>query len=306
MAIINMDPYKLKSLFNNLTVWQRGGQRAPHKPLLALYAFGRCQRREERLISYSKVDRDLKKLLIEFGPFRKSYHPEYPFWRLQNDNVWELKGAEKVTARKGNTDAKKSELIKYDVHGGFTEKIILQLLKDNNLFTEIVNNLLESNFPSSIHGDILQAVGIDLELDPGEKGQRDPNFRDRVLTAYQFQCAICGFNVRVGDSLVAIEAAHIKWHQAGGPDKEYNGIALCSLHHKLFDRGAFTVDKDMVIKVSEKAHGTGGFDEWLLKFHGKLLKSPQRPTCYPKPQFTEWHIREVFKGPSRFTYDFSQ
>jgi putative restriction endonuclease len=25
---------------------------------------------------------------------------------------------------------------------------------------------------------------------------------------------------------VALEAAHIKWHQAGGPDEESNGLAL--------------------------------------------------------------------------------
>jgi putative restriction endonuclease len=74
-----------------------------------------------------------------------------------------------------------------------------------------------------------------------------------VLTAYQFQCAGCGFNVRVGDLLVFLEAAHIKWHQAGGPDSEANGVALCALHHKLFDRGAFTLSKDMKIQVSEKA-----------------------------------------------------
>ena len=37
---------------------------------------------------------------------------------------------------------------------------------------------------------------------------------------------------------LGIEAAHIKWHQAGGPDTEDNGLALCTLHHKRFDRGA--------------------------------------------------------------------
>lgn len=40
---------------------------------------------------------------------------------------------------------------------------------------------------------------------------------------------------------------------SGGPDSEANGVALCALHHKLFDRGAFTLSKDMKIQVSEKA-----------------------------------------------------
>ncbi len=51
------------------------------------------------------------------------------------------------------------------------------------------------------------------------------------LPLQAYQSVVCGFNVRIADSLVALEAAHIKWHQAGGPDMEYNGIALCSLHH---------------------------------------------------------------------------
>lgn len=34
----------LKNHFENITVWKKGGQRAPHKPLLALYALGRCIR----------------------------------------------------------------------------------------------------------------------------------------------------------------------------------------------------------------------------------------------------------------------
>ena len=39
-------------------------------------------------IPFAEVSRDLTELLKEFGPSRKSHHPEYPFWRLQNDGVW--------------------------------------------------------------------------------------------------------------------------------------------------------------------------------------------------------------------------
>jgi putative restriction endonuclease len=50
------------------------------------------------------VGRDLTGLLKEFGPPRQSYHPEYPFWRLQNDGAWEVHAAGSLKARKGNTD----------------------------------------------------------------------------------------------------------------------------------------------------------------------------------------------------------
>src|SRR5206468_7124932 len=92
---------QLQQRFRHITVWKRGAERAPHKPLLLLYALGKCQRGDSRVIPYAEIDPALQKLLREFGPPRKSYHPEYPFWWLQNDGVWELQGAEHVALRHG-------------------------------------------------------------------------------------------------------------------------------------------------------------------------------------------------------------
>ena len=98
---------------------------------------------------------------------------------------------------------------------------------------------------------------------------------------------------------IALEAAHIKWHNAGGPDVEINGLALCSLHHKLFDRGAFTISDDYEIMVSDRVFGTCGFDEWLMNYHGKRINSPQRKNYLPNTEFCKWHIKEVFHGDYR-------
>lgn len=295
-----MNKRELKAQIEGINIWKRGAQRAPHKPLLLLYAIARSLRDKDRLIPYREVDEKVRQLLIDFGPTRKSYHPEYPFWRLQNDAIWELENSENVSLRAGNTDAKKSDLIKYNVLGGFKKEIFDLVTSDPAVAGEIATGILEANFPSSIHEDILQAVGLDLDLQSREKRKRDPNFRNRIIRAYEFQCAVCGFNVRVGNTLVALEAAHIKWHQAGGPDSEENGIALCALHHKLFDRGAFTVSPELHIHVSDRAHGTHGFREWLSEYHGKSVRTPQHPNYYPEPEFTEWHVREVFQGESRY------
>ncbi len=276
-----------------------GDQRAPHKPLLLLYALGRCLRGEDRLISYETVDQDLKKLLLEFGPPRKSFHPEYPFWRLQSDGLWEIPGAEDLQKRKSNSDVPKSILLKNNIHGGLKEEVHQYLSRDKQFLAEMASQILNASFPASIHEDILQSVGIDLKEISARPTARDPSFRNRILQAYEYQCAVCGFNVRIADSLVALEAAHIKWHQAGGPDMENNGIALCSLHHKLFDRGAFTVTQDMKLKVSEIAHGTTGFKEWLLDFHDREIRPPQRQSYFPGTDYVKWHVREVFKGYAR-------
>jgi putative restriction endonuclease len=294
-----MNKHHLQTLIQNITVWKQGAQRAPHKPLLLLYALARGQRNQERFIPYLEIDEKLKQLLMDFGPSRKNYNPEYPFWRLQNDDIWELKNARNVRINRSG-DARKIDLMTQKVGGGFTNEIFEHLKAYPETAVELAHAILEANFPSSIHEDILQAVGLESELEVSEKRKRDPYFRDRIIRAYEHQCAVCGFNVRVGNTLVALEAAHIKWHQAGGPDVEENGIALCALHHKLFDRGAFTVSPEWIIQVSDRAYGTQGFREWLTAFHGKPLRAPQRPDFYPKPRFVQWHVREVFQGEARY------
>jgi putative restriction endonuclease len=167
------------------------------------------------------------------------------------------------------------------------------------LLTEIAQRLLSSHFPETLHQDILDAVGLSLENSPTARRSRDPQFRNRVLVAYQFQCALCGLDLRIGNMTMALEAAHIKWHQAGGPDTESNGVALCSLHHKIFDLGAFTIHTDYRVLVSELVHGTREFERVLLQHHGRRISPPLRSEDAPFAEYLEWHRREVFKERPR-------
>jgi putative restriction endonuclease len=63
-------PDTVRDRFGDLTVWKRGDQRAPHKPLLVLYALAELER-GERWVSFREVDEKLQSLLVEFGPPRK-------------------------------------------------------------------------------------------------------------------------------------------------------------------------------------------------------------------------------------------
>jgi len=189
------------------------------------------------------------------------------------------------------------------VEAGFTQAVY-DLLKTNaELLQQVAIQLLEDNFPPSVHQDILDEVGLDFEAIPQlttqKRAKRDPTFRRRILEAYDYRCAICNFSVRMENTPIALEAAHIKWFQAGGPDIESNGLALCSLHHKLLDRGALAISNEQKIVVSEKANGHGGFQEWVLNFDGKALLKPRNSLYAPKTEFTDWHIREVFQGKYR-------
>ena len=77
---------KLLTKVREVSVWKKGDQRAPHKPLLILYALGQLLEghNEIRFKDYYEPFRDL---LQEFGPPRKAYHPDYPFWHLRNRRI---------------------------------------------------------------------------------------------------------------------------------------------------------------------------------------------------------------------------
>ncbi|MCU0712568.1 MAG: HNH endonuclease [Pirellula sp.] len=285
--------------FRNLKVWQRGDERAPHKPLLLLLALGRYAAGSNRLIKYSEIDKPLKELLELFGPPRKSFHSEYPFWRLQNDGIWELENAEGLEARVGQTDAKKSELIRHAVSGGLTTDLFTAIQNDKTLLKQIAAELLDCSFPESLHQDILESVGLLDAIELSQRRKRDPKFREMVLQAYEYRCAICGLDLRMGGRELGLEAAHIKWHQARGPDVIENGLSLCSLHHKLFDRGAIGLSDKHFLLVSESVHGTEGLSNWLLTHLGNPIRKPQRTEYAPSVEFIAWHRKEVFRSSPR-------
>ena len=293
-----MDREEIIQKFEQLKIWRRAGERAPHKPLLVLYAIGKLLKGESQLLPYSEVDKHLESLLREFGPKRANYSTEHPFWRLQNDGVWKVVDANQNMLNLGKNPSRRN-LLDHEVSGGFHEDIVLQLQNDSTLSFKIIQIVLDAHFPPSLHEDILQAVGIGVPLPIFSQHRSDLNFRANVLRAYEYKCAICGFDVKLGASPIALEASHIRWRQADGPDVEINGLALCSLHHRLFDRGAFTLSEQLQILVSDDAHGSVGFEEWLKRFHGEQISPPQRRSYYPAPEFIGWHVREVFQGNYR-------
>ena len=294
-----MNRERILQSFETLEQGQSEGRRAPHKPLLVLYAIGKLLRDEDRLISYTDdIEENLENLLREFGPRRDRNNPHYPFWRLQNDGIWEVTNADRIRLTDSG-DPYITYLRNYNVSGGFNETVFDQLQNDSELVFEVIHKLLEKHFPPSIHEDILQAANIELPLQAFDTKTHVSNFRKDVLRAYEYKCAICGFDVKLGASPIALEASHIKWKSYGGPNEAVNGLALCVMHHKLFDRGAFTLSRQWQVLVSDEAHGSVGLQEWLKDFHGQTINLPQRQTYYPEMDYIGWHVREVFQGDYR-------
>ncbi len=296
--------------------WRTRGQRAPHKPLLVLLALGRVVRGEERLARYEQeIEGPLTDLLKRFGPPRKAIHPEYPFSRLPNDGLWEIPGRESLPAT-GQGDLHRSGLIEHAVTGGFPEPIYKLLRSDSGLVQQAAQALLYEHFPYSLHDDIRTTAGFPAEFLVQESlGRpyglvvpcaparlRDRNFRHAVLRAYECRCAVCGFDLRLEDELLGLEAAHIKWHSAGGPSKVPNGLALCSIHHKALDRGALGLAPGaggFKVLISAKVYSESDATQWFWDCHNAPLRNPHSSEFKPKAEFVKWHAREVFRDPPR-------
>jgi putative restriction endonuclease len=144
-----------------LNVWHRRGDRAPHKPLLILLALSRTTRNSERLQRFQDLYEPLMQLLLRYAPERKHLHPEYPFWRLEPD-IWEAIPRTGVKLRKGHSDPPKSELIRVDARGGFTEPIWHELRQEPQFVNRIAAVVLHAYFPGRLHADLVASFGLHL------------------------------------------------------------------------------------------------------------------------------------------------
>lgn len=284
--------------FRDLNVWRRGDERAPHKPLLVLLALGRLQSGCPRLLPFDEIESPLTRLLEEFGPPRKSIHPELPFYHLQTDGVWEIDEQAPLTRRQGSKNPLRTELRKWKVGGGFVPKLYEEMKERPEAVRELAREVLAAHFPESLHEGIARSVGLDLEGSL-RSVRRDPGFRADVVSAWDHRCAFCGFGAQLDNADIALDAAHIRWCQSGGPDTLNNGLACCSIHHQAFDRGAISISDDQRILVSSRLYGNGGMDAMFLALSRAALRTPNRKGAVPKGDFLEWHRVQVFRGEAR-------
>ena len=146
--------------FESLRIGQSGGKAAPHKPLLILYAIGALLKDKRRLLPYSEIDERLGYLLSEFGSESSGEKAYVPFWRLQTDEIWEVTDANKIgLTSKG--DPHVSDLVHYDVSGGFKVQVCNQFRMDTDFAFEIAQMMLDRHFSADLHAKVLYWTWID-------------------------------------------------------------------------------------------------------------------------------------------------
>ncbi len=108
-------------------------------------------------------------------------------------------------------------------------------------------------------------------------------FRRDVLRVYRGRCAVCSLKERE-----LVEAAHIiGWREPDGIAAVVNGLALCAIHHRAYDRNLMGIDPDGTVHIGHRL--LNEIDGPMLKsglqgFHGAMILQPKRPEHRPEPE----------------------
>jgi hypothetical protein len=165
---------------------------------------------------------------------------------------------------------------------------------------KIVNKLIAAPRPTSYNP-------IDEKRSPNlvtkEVSIRGRGFRQAVIEAYNFKCAICGLKINSPNrNIWEVQAAHIVPYSFKGKDDILNGLSLCHLHHWLFDVGWFTILDDYKIIVSANADNLdddfgkiGNYDFIKsLTLSVKKISLPSDEKIYPHVNAIKWHRESIF------------
>lgn len=294
---------KILNAVENLNINKSGSRRSPHKPLLLLIAISRLLGGQNTL-NLADLDKELLPLLKAYAPpVKGSHQPELPYWHLQSSGLWTVSNADFLPLQSGGFP--KMPGLR-QTHAGFTNEVASYLKAHPIFASEIVDFLLSEHFPESVQVDLVARLGLDREAHtPVLKSQskkRDPAFRNNVLRAYDYRCAVTGFQAMLGGASFGCEAAHVRWHAYDGPDIVSNGIALEPTLHKLFDAGAWTLDDERRILVSKDFTGSDTALARLRDHHGQKLASPIPGEPLLEVNFIMWHrepeLGGVFRQPA--------
>jgi hypothetical protein len=117
-------------------------------------------------------------------------------------------------------------------------------------------------------------------------------FRTTVLASYQERCCICGLPC----TSLLIASHIIPWasHPALRLDPR-NGLCLCALHDKAFDRGLISVNSEFRIIVSrqiERYMPHSIIKAMFIAFCDQAIHLPEK--FRPNPEHLEYHRTQVF------------
>lgn len=136
--------------------------------------------------------------------------------------------------------------------------------------------------------EVLASEEQNIEETRGASLFNSDSFRDFVLLAYGYKCAITG-KVIGYKNLLNLEAAHIQPKAQAGTFLPCNGIALCRDMHWAFDKGFITLSDDFKIIVHKEMQNS-----ILMEYADKKIFTPVDPYFQPEKKFLKHHRENIF------------
>lgn len=192
-------------------------------------------------------------------------------------------------------------------HGGKLDKETFEAFvgrtKDLRTIVKEIRERYERHLPPTAEelvDDIAQiragSYHVDDEISEGKRRKKQDAFRSLVLENYGYSCCMCDVDVPA-----LLTAAHIKpW--AKDPDHRldpHNGLCLCSLHDRAFDRGLISInDRGKVMVWRGIASSISRVvTEQLRNLEGGTVRSPMRDP--PAEKFLKYHRNIIFGKAKR-------
>jgi hypothetical protein len=159
-AAVPLDRETLLARFDGIRQFARSGRRAPHKPLLLLYALARLKHDCQAEIRFNTTEAALQPLLRVYGPWGASARASYPYSRLVSDGLWQLPDRADLFDVGGNI--REGVARERDAPAGFTLDVLATFEREPDLIDVVALHLLERHFAPGLHEEILEAVGLEL------------------------------------------------------------------------------------------------------------------------------------------------
>ncbi|GAA2342736.1 HNH endonuclease [Streptomyces sparsogenes] len=283
--------------------------RAPsrHQPLALLWAISRIAAGKPRLAPWAQFSTEVRPLLAEFGLPNSKITPEYPFWHLQGNDLWEVHGIPSEAGPMPQVGVFNA----VQPVAGLTYETA-ELLQNPLVRLQAVVKLCSTYLDGVDQRVLLSKVGLagyatadglldgvgddhseelpDEERAPGATARRDVTtsrlVRDSALAKkvkelHDHSCQVCGTRLQYKGRPYS-QASHIRGLGSphDGPDELPNLLCLCPNHHVLFDGLEIYIDADGVVRQTQgdeslgllRRHAGHRIDETYLRYHRTLCE----------------------------------
>ena len=160
----------------------------------------------------------------------------------------------------------------------------------NFLITALVvdysyNIIVDFNLVDSLNATMNNNVLYYFTQNRSRPAKEQRLFRESVLKAYDYKCAITGKSLWIDDRCL-LEAAHIIPYRDGGSFVVNNGIALSYEMHKMFDNGLFSFtykNDDEIVIITSSSNRITDKQGILAVLDNKPIFLPEQLDVRPDP-----------------------